>query len=123
MTGRSQSALFLVLSIITSGACNNAAEVAEARETPPPGACGAAIARLETALSQALANGAGVGTARETVDARLHHQPTPKSVEQAATESLMKVQASLATARQMRLEGKRSECIATVGTVALAGVR
>jgi hypothetical protein len=80
----------------------------------PPGACGAAIARLETEFNQARAKGQALSSAPESIGAMLHHQPTQESVARAQSESEKRVEASLALARTLRAEGKRSKCIATV---------
>jgi hypothetical protein len=80
----------------------------------PPGACGAAIARLETEFNQARAKGQALASAPESIGAMLHHQPTQESVARAQSESEKRVEASLALARTLRAEGRRSKCIATV---------
>jgi hypothetical protein len=65
-----------------------------------------------------------VGSARESVGAMLHHQPTRDSVREAEIESVKRVETSLATARDLRSEGKRSECIAMLAKIALpVGIR
>jgi hypothetical protein len=89
----------------------------------PPGACGAAIARLETAWNQARASGQALATVPESVGAMLHHQPTRDSVAIAQSESERKVESSIALARKLRAEGKRAECIATVQKVSAVGTR
>ena len=71
------------------------AQAVEAALTgPPPGACGAALARVETALSQARASGHPV-SAPESVNAMLHRQPTSKSIAQAQTAAVEKVEDSI----------------------------
>jgi hypothetical protein len=104
-----------------AGALTGPARADEAGVADPaqPGACGAAIARLETVLSQAHANGYSVASAPESRAARLHHQPTPDSVAKAQSDSETRVEASIERARRLRQEGRRSECIATVEKVTL----
>jgi len=128
MTAPTRSALVVVF--VASAACSGAwigvARAVEAgvADPVPIGACGAAIARLETALNQARANGRVVASAPESVGAMLHHQPTPDSVARAQSESVRRVEASLATAWKLRSEGKRSECVATLEKIASdVGVR
>ena len=83
------------------------------------GRCGAEIGRLETVLSRARANKAIVGTAPESASARLHRQPTPKTVARAEAEAQKKIEAALAAARKLNSEGKDAECIAMLKDVAL----
>jgi hypothetical protein len=124
------SALVLVLGVLMGAACVGTwfgtARAAQAgvTDSAPPGACGAAIARLETALKEARTQGRVVGSARESVGAMLHHQPTRDSVREAEIESVKRVETSLATARNLRSEGKRSECISMLAKIALpVGIR
>jgi hypothetical protein len=49
----------------------------------------------------------------------LHHQPTRDSVAKAQVESVKRVENSLATARDLRSKGKRSECISLLAKIAL----
>jgi hypothetical protein len=118
MTTPIRSALVVVF--LASAACTGAwigvarAEEAGVADPAPIGACGAAIARLETALNQARGNGRVVASAPESVGAMLHHQPTRDSVAKAQSESVQRVEASLAAAWKLRSEGKRSECVATL---------
>jgi hypothetical protein len=91
---------------------------------PPPGACGAALARVETALSQARASGHIMASAPESADALLHRQPTLTSVARAQTAVVEKIEDSITAARKLRAEGKRAECIGMLEKVALRlGVR
>jgi hypothetical protein len=54
----------------------------------------------------------------------LHHQPTRESVREAERESVKRVETSLATAKDLRTEGKRSECISMLAKIALpVGIR
>ena len=125
------SPLVVVLGVLTSAACTTGtwfgtARAAEAgiTDSAPPGACGAAIARLETALSEARAHGHVVASAPESVGAMLHRQPTRDSVAKAEIESVTRIETSLATARDLRSEGKRSECISILARIALpVGIR
>jgi hypothetical protein len=122
-----QSTLVVVLGVLTGGACNETtARAAEAgvTDSAPPGACGAAIARLETALNESRVQGRVVASAPQSVGATLHHQPTRDSVRKAEIESVKRVETSLATARDLRSEGKRSECISMLAKFALpVGIR
>jgi len=114
------TALVVVLVVLASTDWIRAARAAEAGVTDPAptGACRAAIERLETVMNQARANGRVVASAPESVAAMLHRQPTRDSVAKAQSEAVQRVEASLATARKLRSEGRRSECIATLEKVA-----
>jgi hypothetical protein len=122
-----ESALLVVLGVLASAACSGiAARAAKAGVTDPapPGACGTAISRLETALNEARTQGRVVANAPESVGAMLHHQPTRDSVRKAELESVKRVEHSLATARDLRSEGKRSECISMLAKIPLpVGIR
>jgi hypothetical protein len=120
------SALIVTFVVVACAAWIRPASAVEAGavDPAPKGACGAAIARVETVLGQARANARSVGSAPESVGAMLHHQPTRDSVARAQGETAQKVEDSLAAARKLRLEGRRSECIAVLEKVASpAGVR
>jgi hypothetical protein len=125
-----RSAFVVVLGIVTGTACaRTTIAVAQGTETSvtnaaPPGACDAAIARLEKALNEALVRGRPLTTARESIGAMLHHQPTRDSVAKARSESARRLEDSLANARELRSEGKRSECVSILEKIALSvGVR
>ena len=113
----------VVFSGLLSAACfgiwTGVARTEEAGVTDPvrPGACGAAIARLETALNRARANGQAVASAPQSVDALLHHQPTQESVAKAESAAQKRVETSIELARKLRLEGKRLECVVIIGKV------
>ena len=83
------------------------------------GPCSAEIARIEMVLGQARANRQRAASAPESAAARLHRQPTPRTVAQAEAEAEKKVDAALALARKLDSEGKNSECIAALEKVAL----
>jgi hypothetical protein len=124
------SALVVVLGVMAITACAGTwlgtAQAAEAgvADPAPRGACGTAIGRLETALNEARARGHVVASAPESVGAMLHHQPTRDSVAKAEIESVKRVETSLATARDLRSEGKRSQCISMLARIALpVGIR
>jgi hypothetical protein len=130
MKAQIESALVVVFGVLTSAACAGTwfgtARAAEAgiTDATPPGACSAAIARLETALNEARAHGHVVASAPESVGAMLHHQPTRDSVAKAEIESVKRIETSLATARDLRSKRKRSECISMLARIALPiGIR
>ena len=73
--------------------------------------CGEQIAALASA-ERDLAIGLH---APQSVDAQLHHQPTPGTVADARSEAKrMHVQNVLASARRLDAQGKEAECIATL---------
>jgi len=125
-----RSTFVIVLGIVMGTACAGTTIVAaQGTETgvsnpAPPGACRAAIARLENALNEALVGGRPLTMARESVSAMLHHQPTRDSIAKAQSESVKRVEDSLATARELRSAGQRSECVSMLEKIALSvGVR
>jgi hypothetical protein len=83
------------------------------------GPCRAEIARLELALSHARANRQVVGSAPESSAARLHRQPTPQSLGQAAAESEKTVETALVFARKLESQGMDAECTAMLKKVQL----
>jgi len=114
------SALIVALGIAA------AAQAAETGVTDPPpsGACLVAIVRLEKVLNEALGHRAALATAPESVGAMLHHQPSRDSVAEAQRKSIERMENALATARKLRSEGKRSECVSMLEKIALSvGVR
>ena len=121
---------FLAVFCVTACAVSSTPFVGMARAVEaaltdaPPGACGAALARVETAFSQARASGHFVASAPESVEAMLHRQPTSKSIARAQTAAVEKIEDSITTARKLRAEGKRAECIGMLDKVVLQlGVR
>ena len=86
-----------------------------ARATP----CGEEIARLEILLSRAQAAEGPLPSAPESDFAKLHRQPTPKTVTQAASEAEKKTEATLERAHKLDAEGKESECMAALKDVSL----
>jgi hypothetical protein len=125
-----ESGLVVVLGALMGAACAGtwfgAARAAEAgvTDSAPRGACRAAIVRLETALNEARTQGRVVASAPQSIGAMLHHQPTRESVRKAEIESVKRVETSLATARDLRSEGKRSECVSMLEKIALpVGIR
>jgi hypothetical protein len=76
-------------------------------------ACTDRIVALELAPSDNGASGAAADLP-ESVDARLHHQPTEESVAGAEGESKTRADQILARARQLDLDGKEAECLETL---------
>lgn len=74
------------------------------------GSCCAEIARLELLLTRARASGHSAGSAPESSAARLHHQPTPQSVELGASEAEKAVETVLVLARKLESEGLDAQC-------------
>jgi hypothetical protein len=125
-----ESALVLMLGALTGVGCAGTwigtARAGESgvTDSASPGACKAAIARLETALNEARTQGRVVASAPQSVGAMLHHQPTRDSVRKAEIESVNMPEALLATARDLRCEGKCSECVSMLKKIALpVGIR
>ena len=102
---------WLLALVIFSGAAG-----AEVSKSDP---CRAEISRVELHLRQALANRVAVGSAPESSAARLHHQPTPESVEHAAVQTEKTVESALAFARELESKGMVRECAAVLKHVEL----
>jgi mono/diheme cytochrome c family protein len=83
------------------------------------GSCRKEIMRLELVLSQARANRQIVGSAPESSAARLHCQPTPRSVGQAALEAEKTIETALVLARKLETEGMDAVCTAMLKKVEL----
>jgi len=88
-------------------------------EASPSSACRAEISRVELYLREAHANRQVIGSAPESLAARLHHQPTPQSVEHAAAEAEQTIETALALARELESKGLTRECAATLKHVEL----
>jgi hypothetical protein len=71
------------------------------------GPCKAQIAEIELSLQKMPDD---IGTAPESRDALLRHQPTPASVESAKHNAKAEVTAVLAQAKAFDAQGKRDEC-------------
>jgi hypothetical protein len=83
------------------------------------GPCSQEIARLEILLSRAEATEAPLPSAPESDFAKLHRQPTPKTVTQATSEAGKKTAATLERAHKLDAEGKESECMAALQDAAV----
>jgi hypothetical protein len=81
--------------------------MAPARASP----CGSQILEFEQAMRRLPDL---VGTAPQTVDAQLSHQPTPASVAHAETKAKSEVARALETAKTLDEQGKDDECIAAL---------
>jgi hypothetical protein len=82
-------------------------------------ACMDEIKRLEQRLADAKSNPADQPTGKQTVDAQLSYQPTPKSVEQAELKADATVRAILSRAKTFDAQSKTSECEAAVADAKL----
>jgi hypothetical protein len=78
------------------------------------GPCTSQIAQVERQINRALATappgGAGEPSAPQSVDAQLHHQPTPNSVQHAEHSANADGEAALARARRADAEGNAGGC-------------
>jgi hypothetical protein len=79
--------------------------------TASAGPCAAEIAEFQSSLPRDK-NGqlAFIGTAPQSIDAQLEHQPTRESVERAKKQAHAQIVAVLAQAEALDSEGKRNEC-------------
>jgi hypothetical protein len=75
------------------------------------GSCAAEIAQFRQSLHQKEDSGTGVvGSAPQSIDAQLEHQPTPASVARAKHDAKGQVLALLAQAEAFDAQGRRDEC-------------
>jgi len=111
MTIGKPSALLLVLSVFSTATWSQEA-MAEA------GQCSAEIARVEAVLSRAQADKSTVGSLPQSTAAGLHRQPTLQALAQAQIEAQKKIETTLTLARRLEAEGKDSDCIAVLKSVA-----
>jgi len=79
------------------------------------GSCRAEIARVELVLRQARAN----RSAPESLNARLHRQPTPSTINRAEAGAQQEIETSLALARKLESEGKDAECMVVIKKISL----
>jgi hypothetical protein len=109
--------IVLIAFICVSLSCSTSSGAAD----PPPGACGAAIDQVQMALDRARMRGQSLTSLPESVGAKLHHQPTARSLAAAEDQSADGVAHAIDAARALRSQGKRSECIETLQTNASLG--
>ncbi len=75
------------------------------------GPCAGKIAELRESLRRTEKGGAAfVGSAPQSIDAQLEHQPTPASVERAKENAKAQIAAVLAQADSLDAQGKQREC-------------
>jgi hypothetical protein len=75
------------------------------------GPCAAKIAQFRASLGQAPGGEtAVVGSAPQSIDAQLEHQPTPASVERAKENAKAQIVAVLARAESLDAQGRQHEC-------------
>jgi hypothetical protein len=84
------------------------------------GPCASEIAAFRhTIEQQERINPGAVGTARQTIDAQLEHQPTPASVERGRKAARTEIATALARAESLDLQGRPDECHAALDTARL----
>jgi hypothetical protein len=76
--------------------------------------CSEEIARVEALVDQPMGNPIAKPTAAQSVDAQLHHQPTPRSVRRANENAKSMFAAILARAKALNRDGKTDECIQSI---------
>ena len=84
------------------------------------GPCGVEIDSFQRTLRHEEAvNPDSVGTAPQTIDAQLEHQPTPSSVQRAKDRAKAEIATVLARAEKLDAEGKQGECLGVLDTARL----
>lgn len=68
----------------------------------------------QTVERQQKLNPGGVGTTRQTIDAQLEHQPTPRSVERGRKAASVGIATAIARAESLDSQGKQDECRAAL---------
>ena len=76
--------------------------------------CSEEIARVEALADQSLGNPIAKPTTTQSIDAQLHHQPTPRSVRRADENAQSMLAAVLVRAKALNADGKTDECIQSV---------
>ena len=74
------------------------------------GPCTAQIAQFERQIQRASADPDGGPTAPQTVEAQLHHQPTPVAVQNAESKGRENADAALQRAQKVDADGNAAEC-------------
>jgi hypothetical protein len=69
--------------------------------------CGSQIIGFERSLSQ---HPGVVGTAPQSIDAQLEHQPTPASIEKAKNGARAEIETILGQAKELDAQGMQDEC-------------
>ena len=78
------------------------------------GPCTTLIAEVDRYIQRAASGPASGPTARQSIGAQLHHQPTPGSVESAISKARADAEAALDRARKADAEGDASACTKAV---------
>ena len=78
------------------------------------GTCGEEIAQLEALIDESMGKALAKPTISQSVDAQLHHQPTPESVRRADENARLRFATILAHAKALNTDGKTDECIQSV---------
>jgi hypothetical protein len=76
--------------------------------------CSNQIVQLEELVSHWMGSPAAKPTVPQSIDAQLHHQPTPDSVQRAEETANLKFASILARAKILNADGKIPECIESV---------
>jgi hypothetical protein len=78
------------------------------------GACAGQIIQLRQAARGTAADPGAAPTAPQSIEAQLHHQPTPASVGRGQTNAQLMVAADLAQAEAQDAQGNEAECMLAV---------
>jgi hypothetical protein len=78
------------------------------------GACADQIAQLRQAARAWAADRAAGPTAPQSIEAQLHHQPTPGTVQQGLTSAQLMFANSLTQAEALDAQGRESDCLLAV---------
>src|SRR5262249_17979390 len=76
--------------------------------------CSEEIAQLEALIDESMGKALAKPTTSQSVDAQLHHQPTPESVRRADENARLRFATILAHAKALNADGKTNECIQSV---------
>jgi len=76
--------------------------------------CSDQIARLEALLDHSMSNPPPRPMTPQSVDAQLHHQPTPDSLRRGEESAQLRLAAVLTRAKILSAEGKTPECLQSI---------
>jgi len=76
--------------------------------------CSNQIAQLEAFVDQSMGNPVAKPTAPQSIDAQLHHQPTPDLVRRGEEDARLRFRLILARAKILNADGKSRECFRSV---------
>jgi len=113
--GRAKVTTMISLSRIMIASAVIALDMASAHMTSAHAdTCSNQIARLEAFVDQSMGNPVAKPMVPQSIDAQLHHQPTPDSVRRADDDARLRFRSILARAKILDADGKSRDCFQSV---------